>query len=550
MGGFRLSVDYGTSHTVAVLAEPGGRTRPLLFDGSPLLPSTVAAHDGHLLTGAEALRAARTTPAATEPNPKRRITDGDVLLGGRSYPVTALIAATFRTVSDEARRVAGHRPALTVTHPAGWGASRRGVLAAAVASAGYDTAAYVPEPVAAARFFTARSGVPVGAHLVVYDLGAGTCDVAVLRRTGDGFDVVGVGGLDDVGGLDLDAVVVDVLGRAVGATGEWRRLLAGDRPRDRHALWQEAREAKEALSRRASALVHVLGRDLPVSREDFEAASRPVLDRTVALTGQVIASAGLTNTDVSAVYLVGGASRVPLVATLLHRATGIAPTVLDQPELVVAEGAVLGTGPARAETPPPDENPTPDPRPAPPPKPPAPAPAPAPAPPAASLFDFTPPPGLVARSQLGAGVAVVLFLLPIAITLIPGLRTAVMNDLLRTELGLDPPGDVIAVFSPWLLCLLVQQLTPNGSGKSRVRVDDESITVVRGDKPEKYLWEHVNSFGTEKDRLVLHALSPAPGGSGFVPKKLVLGDPAWLPSGGRGFAAVVERRSGGRFRPL
>ena len=105
MGEFRLGVDYGTSHTVAVLAWPDGRTRPLLFDGSTLLPSAVAADgDGGLLTGAEALRAARVAPASAEPNPKRRITDGDVLLGERSYPVASLIAATLRTVAEEAAR--------------------------------------------------------------------------------------------------------------------------------------------------------------------------------------------------------------------------------------------------------------------------------------------------------------------------------------------------------------------------------------------------------------------------------------------------------------
>ncbi|MEV4137174.1 hypothetical protein AB0J72_34005 [Dactylosporangium sp. NPDC049742] len=74
--GYRLAVDYGTSNTVAVLRWPDGRTRPLLFGSSPLLPSAVQNADGRLLTGQDARNAARADPASHEPNPKRRIDDG------------------------------------------------------------------------------------------------------------------------------------------------------------------------------------------------------------------------------------------------------------------------------------------------------------------------------------------------------------------------------------------------------------------------------------------------------------------------------------------
>src|SRR5689334_14759996 len=81
---FALGVDYGTSNTVAVLRWPDGRTQPLLFEGSPLLPSAVfAAADGHLIVGHDALHHARFEPARLEPNPKRLIDDEVVLLGGR-----------------------------------------------------------------------------------------------------------------------------------------------------------------------------------------------------------------------------------------------------------------------------------------------------------------------------------------------------------------------------------------------------------------------------------------------------------------------------------
>ena len=105
---FRLGVDFGTSHTVAVLAWPDGTAQPLLFDGSPLLPSAVYADpSGALLVGQDAWHAARTGPQHFEPNPKRRIDEGLVLLGRRELPVEELIASVLARVAAEAVRVAG-----------------------------------------------------------------------------------------------------------------------------------------------------------------------------------------------------------------------------------------------------------------------------------------------------------------------------------------------------------------------------------------------------------------------------------------------------------
>jgi molecular chaperone DnaK (HSP70) len=117
---FRLGVDFGTSNTVAVLAGPDDRVRPLVFDGSLLLASAVFAGPGSgLLVGADAVRAAVGYPAGLELNPKRRIDDGTVWLGEREFPVAELIAAVLRRVDAEASRVAG-RPVdeVVLTHPA------------------------------------------------------------------------------------------------------------------------------------------------------------------------------------------------------------------------------------------------------------------------------------------------------------------------------------------------------------------------------------------------------------------------------------------------
>jgi len=406
----QLGIDYGTSNTVAVLLRPDGRTRPLLFDSTPLLPSAVvAAGDGRLLVGRDAERAARSDPGRFEPNPKRRIDDLDVLLGESAYPVVDLVAAVLDRIAAEARRTAGGPvDGLTLTHPVVWGPARRTVLTAAAARVGLPAPELVAEPVAAAVYFTEVLGhrMAPDSAVVVYDLGAGTFDVSVVQRTQTGFETLAYRGLDDVGGIDLDALVVAHVGEVLATTAPdvWRHLCAppdaGWR-RQRLQLWQDVREARETLTRESSVSVFVAAaeRDVLITRAEFEAAAEPLLERTVRTTLAAVREARIRPESLAGWFLVGGATRTPLVATMLLRATGQAPTVLEEPQLVVAEGAVRWTGEAhRADAAPaapivrpapptapavPRQRPAaePAPRPAPQPAPrPAPEPAPRPAP--------------------------------------------------------------------------------------------------------------------------------------------------------------------------
>ncbi|AXH88607.1 Hsp70 family protein [Micromonospora aurantiaca] len=367
--GFALGVDLGTSNTVAVLRWPDGRTRPVLVDGHPILPSGVYADaDGHLHVGRDAQRLAQADPAGYEPNPKRRVDEETVELGGRAYRPAELLAATLRAVADAAVAAVGMLPPAVVTHPAAWTPARRQVLHDALELAGWPAAAehtlagpiapgtrLLREPVAAARYFTQvlRRPVPVGGAVAVFDFGGGTLDVAVLRNEGadpwgdSGFQLVATGGIPDLGGLDLDAALLGRLGELVGPAhpGEWARLTDATTTaerRDRQQLWDNVRGAKEMLSRAMVAPVAVPGVEaaVPLSREDFERLAAPLLARAVTETREVTAAAGLRPEQLSGLFLVGGSTRVPLVARLLHAELGIAPTVLEQPEMPVAEGAL------------------------------------------------------------------------------------------------------------------------------------------------------------------------------------------------------------------
>ncbi len=347
-------MDFGTSNTVGVLAWPDGRTRPLLFDGAPLLSSAVYADGrGRILVGREANHSARVDPARFEPNPKRRIDELELFLGDQVYPVADLFAAVLGRVADEATRTAGEPMAsVTLTCPASWGPARRAVLTDAAATVGLPGVRVVPEPVAAAAYFATVGNrkVPIGSCVVVYDLGGGTFDASVVRRTRDGFDTLAFRGLDDFGGVDLDALVIDQIGTVLSAAApqQWQRITQPTTGADRRQalqLWEDARSAKETLSRHSSADLHVpiVDRDVHITREEFEAAARLLISRTVDVTAAAIREARIRNEELAGLFLVGGCTRIPLVATLLHQGIGIAPTILEQPEIVVAEGALQTT---------------------------------------------------------------------------------------------------------------------------------------------------------------------------------------------------------------
>ncbi|GAA3207091.1 Hsp70 family protein [Dactylosporangium siamense] len=341
MTGFRLGVDFGTSTTIAMLRRPDGRVQPLLFDGSPLLSSAVLlGPDGRLHTGRDAAHLARSAPERLEPNPKRRVDDTSVLLGDREIGVRELVAAVLQRVAIEAARVAGPVTAVTLTHPANWGTGRRAVLVEAARQAGFADVDLVAEPVAAATYLAETRGaqLPFGACVVVYDLGAGTCDVTVLRRAAQGFEPVASDGLNDVGGLDVDATVVAFLQATYGTL--WTDATT------RRQLWEDVRSAKEMLSRASGTVVMVpaLGKEVPLGREQLEGLARPVLRQTISMTRALLTEAAVPPSAIAGLFLVGGSSRIPLVATMLHESIGIAPVVAEQPELVVAEGALYATG--------------------------------------------------------------------------------------------------------------------------------------------------------------------------------------------------------------
>ncbi|MFE1901862.1 Hsp70 family protein, partial [Streptomyces yangpuensis] len=303
-----------------------------------------------ILTGRAAQQRAAHHPEQAERAPKRALArQPAVLLGGRSVPAAELAAAVLRRVYAEARAAHDGRPPVrtVLTHPARWGATECGRLADAADRAGITDPAFLPEPVAAALHHGQVHAVPEGGAVAVYDLGGGTFDTAVLRRTARGFDTVAIGGDPYLGGEDLDECLRDLLGeRAADRDPDpWHDLWEDPGPpaaAQRAALGRELTAAREALSQTGSVDIAVPGYPQPflIRAHEYRAASEPLLARSYELLAATVADAGLGEGDVHEIVLTGGASRTPRVSDLIAERTGRLPLLTADPKSAVVLGAL------------------------------------------------------------------------------------------------------------------------------------------------------------------------------------------------------------------
>ncbi|TCP57365.1 Hsp70 protein [Tamaricihabitans halophyticus] len=349
-----LAIDFGTSNTVAaVRTAPGAAPQLLQVDGLPTLSSAVflAKNGTELIAGREAERQSRLDPARYEPNPKRRIDDVEVLLGPTVIPVVDLIAAVLRKVATETTRQLGGPPdRVVLTHPADWRRIRQNTLLAAARAAGWGgRIQLLAEPVSAAAHFAnldEGGAVQPGTAIAIYDMGGGTTDTAVVLRTEEGWQVLAEDGLSDVGGRDIDQLLLDRVRQSVGADRpEWAELLRPSTPvarRAARAMLDDIAAGKEALSSYPQTdipLPHGMP-DVHLTRAELEELVRPSVERATALLASTIATTGLPLSALAGIYLVGGASRMPLVGQLIAERTGIVPVAVQAPESSVALGAL------------------------------------------------------------------------------------------------------------------------------------------------------------------------------------------------------------------
>jgi hypothetical protein len=367
----RLSIDYGTASTTAVLAFTDGRRVPVVFDGSPLLPSGVwiDPSDGRILTGAEAYERARQDPACFVEHPKQCLADRRIHRAGRDIDPVDLAAAVLRQVADHAQRIAGGPvDDVVLTVPAGWGPRRANLLREAARRAGLPVPVPMPEPIAAACHLMATTAttVPAEGCVLVCDIGAGSADVSVVQRDNTaGWTRLSTITAPGAAGTDLDDAVVRHLTAPDGSDPDlWQRLshpATADAARDRLTLYDDARQAKETLSRTTRAAVALPAPHPPVvlDRDHLDTLARPLADQVVQAANEAVAAADITAEHLAAVVLVGGAARTPHLSATLHDRFGITPVLLDPPALAVADGSLHTTGAATTAVRPAPGTPTP-----------------------------------------------------------------------------------------------------------------------------------------------------------------------------------------------
>jgi actin-like ATPase involved in cell morphogenesis len=373
---YALGIDLGTTFTAAATWRAGRAEIVPLGSRSAAVPSVVLLRDDEtFLTGEAANRRGLTEPHRVAREFKRRMGDTTpILLGGVPQSAEALTARLLRSVVDQViSREGGPPSAICVCHPANWGPYKADLMRQSVRMADPPgTVGYTTEPEAAAVSYAQQQRIEPGAIVAVYDLGGGTFDAAVLRKTGSGFDILGQPeGIDRLGGIDFDAAVFDHVRKALG--GKLAELDEDD-PAAVAAvarLREECVQAKEALSADTDTTIPVLlpnvVTEVRLTRSELEAMVRPVLYGSVEALQRAVRSAGCTPEQLHSVLLVGGSSRMPIVAQLVSAEFGRPVAVDAHPKHAVALGAAwlasgaldepAGTAPAAAAVPPPDTAP-------------------------------------------------------------------------------------------------------------------------------------------------------------------------------------------------
>lgn len=343
-----LAIDFGTCFTCAAIMVDG-RAEVLEVDNSRYLPSMVYRDEhGTLLTGRLAASQAAVSPANVARTPKRALAQGaPLLLGGAPVAAEDLVAAVLSTMATEATRRAGGQPPeqVVLTHPAAWDDQQIATLSEAARRAQLGAVRFVPEPVAAAAFYTQSENIPIGAHVAVYDLGGGTFDIAVLRRTQTGFDVIAQDGSDHIGGEDFDEALYELVADHAMTLdpAAWQDFTQATGPRatrDQALLRRDITEAKELLSVELTRTILAGDQAIRITRDELNNTIEADIRHTVTEFQRVLTSAGLTPGDLTAVYLTGGSSRTPLVSDLLSQLLGRTPDLAGDPKAVVALGAL------------------------------------------------------------------------------------------------------------------------------------------------------------------------------------------------------------------
>jgi len=342
-----IGIDLGTSTSeIAVFQHevPAAIEDPL--SKSPIMPSQISVnHAGRVLVGEEA-RDFVNLPGHGVREVKRKMGTGETItLAGKAYRPEELSALILRKLAQNAGVFLGEPVTdIVLSVPANFPDAARQATLHAAELAGLHVVRLINEPTAAALAFGVHH-IEVNEQLVVFDFGGGTLDVSVLEMLEGVLDVRSSFGDPQLGGKDFDEALINLLLQRF--TKQHGKLPITDFARN--ALKTAAERAKITLSETDNVEVFLPGfalRDetpvdlsITVTREEFEKATAPLLERAREVLTRALAAGNIRPDAVDRVLLVGGTTYLPAVRRLVAEFFGQEPAAAVDPDLAVVLGA-------------------------------------------------------------------------------------------------------------------------------------------------------------------------------------------------------------------
>lgn len=336
-----VGIDLGTTNSLIGAMDSGFPVLLPSLNGSRLTPSVVwIPETGEPLVGHDALTQTQADSTSRLITSVKRLMGarvGDLLDphpafvtgGSPGQPVTvsvdgverlpeeisSWILSKLKTDAERSLGVPITRAVITV--PAYFNDGQRAATKRAGELAGFEVERILSEPTAAALAY-GLDRLAESSRIAVYDLGGGTFDVSVLELTNGLFEVLATNGDTRLGGDDLDHALA--------------------------AAWQIPPAQAECIKRRLAEVetTEFLGQTF--HRADLDRICRPVLERTRRHCVRSLSDARIAASDLDAVILVGGATRMPLVRELVADIFGRVPDCSQHPDEAVALGATIQAG--------------------------------------------------------------------------------------------------------------------------------------------------------------------------------------------------------------
>ena len=347
-----IGIDLGTTNSCVSVMEGGEAVVIANAEGNRTTPSIVAfSKDGERMVGQVAKRQAITNPDRTVISIKREMgSNYKVNIDGKAYTPQEISAMILQKLKADAEAYLGQPVTeAVITVPAYFTDAQRQATKDAGKIAGLEVKRIINEPTAAALAY----GVDKESDqkIMVYDLGGGTFDVSVLE-IGDGvIEVLATAGNNRLGGDDFDKAIMDWM------VAEFKKAEGIDLSADKVAmqrLKEAAEKAKIELSGVTSSTINLpyitadatgpKHLDLTLSRAKFNELTAHLVEATMGPVRQAMSDAGLSNSDLSKVLMVGGSSRIPAVQEAVKKITGQEGFKGINPDECVAMGAALQGG--------------------------------------------------------------------------------------------------------------------------------------------------------------------------------------------------------------